>query len=329
MPNRFRSQQLMTNKAEEVDLLIVDLNTPNKNPNLNANNKNKYNNNHNSTTSKNLNNSFGPYANTMKYSKSDNDGFKPLLDQNFGDHLFNNSVDNLRNTTPLTKNEPSSFLMDLDTDLFKTSNNFPTHLSYPSLYPRVEIINNNDDMYTSLKSPPSSPPKFQQSQSLHQQSAATTILPSYTNTNLSPQNDMFSFNNNNINLNNNNNISNNSYSYNTSLGSANNYASGTTPANATNFSHAFQASLAATPGVTIMPLNPQHQQLQQQHVQQQQQQQYNAATNLFSYGFYDTTTNDFNIDNNQCKLEVSTSISPKSKNLKPQVVDDAKYNFLF
>lgn len=229
-----------------------------------------------------------PPLNSMKYSKSDYDAFKTLTNSNTTniDKFFNSSVNDLRN---LTLGNDSSFMDSLD--LFRNSNgvnNNTHHLSYPSLYPHVEIINNNNDMYASLKSsPPSSPtPTSPESHPYSLQFQSQQVQ----------QQDAFNINNNYKYYQANNN--NESYSYNTSLGSTStvtttlpNASSGSF---ASSYSHVLSASLANAPGVTITPLNL-------------QQQQSNA--NLFGYGFYDTTTTTNDLNNTatiQCKLEVST-----------------------
>ncbi|XP_073839470.1 epsin homolog lqf isoform X10 [Musca autumnalis] len=265
----------------------------NSNPNMNTTNRFNYNSN------SNVFNSIHP--STMKTSKSDYDAFNVDTNSNQNiDNFFNSSVNDLRNIT--LGND--SFMDSLD--IFKNSHNTTTHLSYPSLYPHVEIINNND-FYSSLKSsPPSSPsPASPVPQSFASYSSVPAAPFSFT------QPDVLNLNqhqiNNNLN-NNNNNFhfdNNNTYSYNTSLGS-NAAATGTLNQNlslssstsmppssasntyTSNYSQILSATLASTPGVTIRPLN------------QQQQQQSNVATNLFGYGFYDTG-NDFN--SSQCKLE--------------------------
>lgn len=252
----------------------------------------------NYNTNSNVFNSIHP--STMKNSKSDYDAFKVDANSNQNiDNFFNSSINDLRNIT--LGND--SFMDSLD--LFNNSNNTSTHLSYPSLYPHVEIININD-FYSSLKSsPPSSPspaspvPHSFASYSVPAAAAPFSIQPDVLNANNQTHYNQNQNNNNNYQFGNNN-----SYSYNTPLGSNSfvgtlnqNPISATMPPPPTtssstftsNYSKILSATLASTPGVTITPLN--------------QQQQSNAGSNLFGYGFYDTT-NDFN--SSQCKLEVST-----------------------
>ncbi|XP_005190810.1 epsin-2 isoform X5 [Musca domestica] len=260
--------------------------------------KSNVNTNHfNYNTNSNVFNSIHP--STMKNSKSDYDAFKVDANSNQNiDNFFNSSINDLRNIT--LGND--SFMDSLD--LFKNSNNTSTHLSYPSLYPHVEIININD-FYSSLKSsPPSSPspaspvPHSFASYSVPAAAAPFSIQPDVLNANNQTHYNQNQNNNNNYQFGNNN-----SYSYNTPLGSNSfvgtlnqNPISATMPPPPTtssstftsNYSKILSATLASTPGVTITPLNL--------------QQQSNAGSNLFGYGF-DDTTNDFN--SSQCKLEPS------------------------
>ncbi|XP_059217166.1 epsin-1 isoform X3 [Stomoxys calcitrans] len=279
-----------------------------------------------------LNTSYGAPAmgSTMKYSKSDYDAFRSALSTNSNrniDHFYNTSVNDLRQLTLDNDTFMDSF------DLFKNGNNAnSSHLSYPSLYPHVEIINNND-VYATVKASPPSSPTQSSSPSLSHAFAPYAATTNNNNITINPiqsiqQPDVFntSYNTNTNTFNNNNkhNYDNNNFSYsynnnNTSLGPSAATATATIPnaiANptaiatasslsnssasyATNYSNLLSASLATAPGVTIMPLN-------QLQLQQQQPQQPNVASNLFGYGFYDTTntTNMTTTDlNTQCKLE--------------------------
>lgn len=252
----------------------------------------------NSGSSSNMNYSNdSTFSTTMKHSKSDYDAFTSIFHIETAEDappqsvpknsIYNftssHTMDNLRSDS---LNEDNRFL-DASDDFYTQTTK---HISYPSLYPHVEIVNNNQSMNT--KSPPSSPIQQQQlSPSL--QSFAPPYAPL---TPITPQDTV------NINNNYNNNYNNNQYYYNKTnnnnnssnmTSSSSNLGNAATAPNSAgpNYSHALSASLASTPGVTIMPLNNKS----------------SSASNLFNYGFYDSN-NDFNTTTTtaQCKLEVST-----------------------
>lgn len=121
---------------------------------------------------------------TLKHSKSDYDAFKSVFDiepkpndmaitkQSF--YNFNTSsrtLDNLYFSESL-KDDNNSVLNT--TDMFNTQN--PKTISYSSLYPHVEIVNNNQ-LYN--KSPPSSPIQQYQSQTLSSPPPLAPTLQSY------------------------------------------------------------------------------------------------------------------------------------------------------
>lgn len=234
---------------------------------------------------------------TMKHSKSDYDAFYTSLNEvaavpqmaatnNFMFSLStSHTIDNIQNVA--SRND--DHFLD-PSDLFNTRNT--KNLSYPSLYPHVEIVNNNQ--MNTRPSPPSSPTQQLQhtlfSQSLQGSSAlapnsytsfSSFVAPPPAPPQQPPQRQL-------ENINFNNNYNNNSSNINTSLGNA---AASTTSKSfgPPNYSHALSKSLASTPGVTIMPLNSQLS---------------SSTSNLFNYGFYNSN-NDFNTTA-QCKFEVST-----------------------
>ncbi|XP_075163859.1 epsin homolog lqf isoform X4 [Haematobia irritans] len=294
-----------SNAATSQDRNLIEMHT-----NLNSTNPSNYNKNNDNVYNNAV--GIGGTGGSMKYSKSDYDAFRPTahFNQNI-DSFYKTPVDDLRNLT--LGND--TFMDSLDLSQRHNNPNCNTHLSYPSLYPHVEIINNNNnnnnDLYAMVKSPSSSPTPSDASPLSH------VFSPSYAGAPNPLQSDVFNASN--IATHNNNNLrdnNNSSYSYknNTYLGSTATNTSATIP-NATSisptssssfastYSNILSASLAATPGVTIMPL---HQDMQQQQ---------NVGANLFGYGFYDTTTNDLN---NQCKLEVSTVNNNNMPWIKPE-----------
>lgn len=257
------------------------------------------------------------FSTNLKHSKSDYEAFKSVFDidprsqdtmitkQSFYNYTSSRTLENLYSES--LKDDYNS-LLDTN-DVFNTQN--PKTISYSSLYPHVEIVNNNQ-IYN--KSPPSSP---LQHPTQHQPSSPPSLhsyVPYAPLTPLTPLTPQDNFNlNNNYNNNYYNNHNNNPQYYNQTINNNhnnnlnNNPSYNITPTTATtstlgnaahnnnkksfgpNYSHALSASLASTPGVTIIPLNSQT----------------NSASNLFNYGFYDST-NDFN--NTQCKLEVSITL---------------------
>ena len=229
----------------------------------------------------------------MKNSKSDNNAFRTYVFESERNTMSSsknlmrsfstsNTIDNIKKAS---FHEDNNFLDS--SQVFNTENDKST--SYSSLYPRVEIVNNNQIYY---KSPPSSPlqessPSLQSFAPYKPLTSLTPLTPmtpllqheaNYINNNFNNNNYYY---NDNINHNNNNNNNNSSYVMSPSV--ANTKAS---KSFGPNYSNVLSASLASTPGVTIMPLNSQTR----------------SVSNLFNYGFFDTS-NDFN--NTQCKFEVS------------------------
>ena len=192
------------------------------------------------------------------------------------------TIDNINKAS---SNEDNNFIDSLQA--FNSENDKIT--SFSSLYPRVEIVNNNQIYY---KSPPSSPlqessPSLQSFAPYNHLTPLTPLTPmtpllqneaNYVHNNFNNNNYYY---NENINHNNNNNNNNSSYVMSASVGNTK-----ASKSFGPNYSNALSASLASTPGVTIMPLNSQTR----------------SASNLFNYGFFDTS-NEFN--NTQCKFEVS------------------------
>ncbi|KAM7358980.1 epsin homolog lqf isoform 3-T3 [Cochliomyia hominivorax] len=260
----------------------------------------------NSINNYNMNHTFNAnFPPIIKHSKSDFDAFKSSVfntEATTNTDLFvKDSFYNFPNSHTVDNLQSESFQEDrnsfLDTsDVFNTQN--PKTTSYSSLYPHVEIVNNNQ-VYA--RSPPSSPIQQQSSPTLPSYvpyAPLTPITPSTPQDIHNINNNYYNNYNNNNTINNqyynkpnNNNINNNNTSYMTSIFSSSpssttlgNAASTTTKSIGPNYSHALSASLASTPGVTIIPLNSQT----------------SSASNLFNYGFYDSS-NDFN--NTQYTLE--------------------------
>lgn len=236
----------------------------------------------------------------MRNSKSDYDAFRTCAMESGKNAISSASIDFAsRFSTSHTMDNIHRASFNESNSLFDSSDVFNSEnaktMSYSSLYPHVEIVNNNQMYY---KSPPSSPlqeplPSLQSFAPykpltpLSPVTHITTIMP-LTSHDANNMNNNFNNNNyyynDNINHNNNTNNNNNNSS-NVMSPSVGNRT--TTKSFGPNYSHDLSSSLASTPGVTIMPLNSQT----------------NTASNLFNYGFFDTN-NDFN--NTQCKFEVST-----------------------
>ncbi|KNC34292.1 hypothetical protein FF38_05961, partial [Lucilia cuprina] len=233
------------------------------------------------------------YPSTMKHSRSVNNTFKTIFQTDTEDITTNVPKNSLYNfTTSHTMDNFRSDSFNDDNSFFDAFDAFNTQnsktISYSSLYPHVEIVNNNQ---MNNKSPPSSP--IQQEQQDILSPSLESFAPYAPLSPLTPQETQFNINNiynNNYNNNqynnqnnNNNNNSSNMTSWSSNLGNNN----ATNKSFGPNYSHALSASLASTPGVTIMPLNNKS----------------SSASNLFNYGFYKSnnefnTTNQYQLENN-------------------------------
>lgn len=243
----------------------------------------------NSSSDPYMNNSLNSTLTTsMKHSQSDYNALRNASLIETAENMASASKTSKSNfTTSHTMENLRSDAFNEDNSFLNASDVFNAHktrnISYPSLYPHVEIVNNNQ-IYS--RSPPSSPIQ-QTSPTLSSFVPYAPLKPLTPQDNVKICNNYNNNNNNqyynNTNTNNNNNSSYMmSSSYSSTLGNAT-----ATNSFGPNYSHALSASLASTPGVTIMPLNSQT----------------SSTSNLFNYGFYDSN-NDTN--NTQCKLEVST-----------------------